>query len=115
MSNALSRSLIATLIVAGLAACGKDDSSSPTPEGPVVRATTANVFTPAQLTVDVGDQVTWIFGAVAHDVVFNMVAGAPANIEATAGRNVARTFSTAGTFPYQCTLHDGMTGSVVVQ
>ena len=31
------------------------------------------------------------------------------------GGSATRTFSTAGTYDYQCTRHSGMTGRVVVQ
>ncbi|MFL5576766.1 MAG: plastocyanin/azurin family copper-binding protein [Gemmatimonadaceae bacterium] len=41
--------------------------------------------------------------------------GAPADIGQTSNASVARTFSTAGTFPYHCSIHPQMTGQVTVQ
>jgi plastocyanin len=49
-------------------------------------------------------------------VIFNAVTGAPEDIVGVnTSTIISRTFSTVGTFPYQCTIHSGMTGSVVVQ
>ncbi len=56
--------------------------------------------------------MTWTFAAQ-HNVNFS-TAGAPANIDNTSSGAVTRLFPNAGTFQYQCTLHSGMTGTVVV-
>jgi plastocyanin len=40
--------------------------------------------------------------------------GTPTNISDIASTSVARTFTTAGTFAYHCTIHAGMNGTVVV-
>lgn len=79
-----------------------------------VTATAGNQFTPPTLNVRTGGTVTWTFEAVQHNVTFTNGGGAPANIPNTASGQVSRTFGTAGTFPYDCTLHPGMQGSVVV-
>jgi plastocyanin len=65
----------------------------------------------------VGGTVTFEFGAVDHNLYFdNAPAGAPANITApTSNTSVTRTFATAGRFDYNCHLHPGMTGTIVVQ
>jgi plastocyanin len=54
-------------------------------------------------------------GALFHNLVFDPVSGAPANIpEGSINANtVDREFPAAGTFPYQCTIH-GERGVVVV-
>lgn len=71
-------------------------------------------FTPAQVRIAVGGTVTFQFPALPHNVIFDRsVAGAPADIQQTANRNVDRVFTTEGTFAYDCTLHPGM--SAVVQ
>ena len=98
-----------------LAGCG-DDASGPSGQTADIQATTNATFTPAQKTVTVGASVSWGFSSLGHNVTFDQVAGRPADI---AGSNtnkvVARTFGTVGEFGYECTLHPGMRGTVVVQ
>ncbi len=80
-----------------------------------VIANTSNAFTPSSLSVSKGTTVTFTFQGVTHNVTFAAVTGAPSNIGETYSTSVQRVFSTAGTFGYNCTLHPGMSGSVVVQ
>jgi plastocyanin len=73
-----------------------------------------NQFSPASIQVATGATVTWTWaqGASLHNVTF--ASGTPsANLSAPA--TYTRTFPTAGTFTYQCTLHPGMNGTVKVQ
>ncbi len=77
--------------------------------------TTANNFQPQVVGVARGGTVTWSFAAVEHNVTFSGGSGAPANIPNTVNANVSRTFGTAGNFPYDCTLHAGMVGTVIVR
>ncbi|MBM3908701.1 MAG: cupredoxin domain-containing protein [Gemmatimonadetes bacterium] len=125
--------LSVALLVSALACGGGGGSDAPTapaapstpstPSAPTlptapaaneIIATTANTFNPATLTVARGTVVTFTFQATTHNVIFNNVTGAPTNISSTSSSSVQRTFSTAGTFGYDCTLHAGMRGSVVV-
>lgn len=78
-----------------------------------VNASNTNLFTPASVTVAEGGTVTWTFGSVEHNVVFQS-AGAPANIGITSSATASRVFPTAGAFPYVCSLHAGMTGTINV-
>ncbi len=71
-------------------------------------------FDPAQVDIAVGGTVTWQFGALAHTVTFAATAGVPNSINASSNTSVSRTFTTAGTFTYECTLHAGMDGRVIV-
>ncbi len=89
-------------------------STPTTPAANEVLATTGNAFTPSTLTVSKGTTVTFTFQATTHNVSFANVAGAPANISNTANSGVQRLFATAGSFGYDCTLHSGMSGTVIV-
>lgn len=102
-----------------LAACGGADGTAPiTPPPPGTGAevfTPGNVFSPFNTTITAGATVTFVISGVPHNVIFAAAAGAPANINVVANTSVARTFNTRGTFPYDCTVHPGMSGQVVVQ
>ena len=110
------------------AACGGDGYGSGGPTDPVdpgtqpvpaatVQATPAERFTPPSVVLAVGGTTTFEFGSLGHNVFFdNAPAGAPANITATTtNQSVARTFTTAGTYNYNCHIHPGMTGVVFVR
>jgi plastocyanin len=85
------------------------------PAAATVQATTALTFDPGQVDITAGGTVTWAFAATAHTVAFDgSGAGTPAGIGQSSSTSVARTFTTAGSFAYHCTLHQGMTGTVVV-
>lgn len=88
-----------------------------TPTTPAVNeiiANTSNVFNPSTLTVSRGTTVTFTFQATTHNVTFANVTGAPSNVSNTANSGVQRLFATAGSFGYDCTLHPGMSGTVIV-
>ncbi len=80
----------------------------------VVAGNNSDEFTPAIVDIALGGTVTWTFGARAHNVIFSPTPGAPANIPSTVNSSVPRTFGTAGNFNYDCNIHPGMTGRVVV-
>lgn len=82
----------------------------------VVAGANSNDFQPNLVAVARGGTVTWTFPGITHNATFAAAAGAPANIPNTGNQvaGVPRTFATAGTFNYDCTLHAGMTGTVVV-
>ncbi|MCU0647460.1 MAG: Ig-like domain-containing protein [Gemmatimonadaceae bacterium] len=81
----------------------------------VVAGAAANTFTPQDIVLAVGGTVTWTFGARPHNVIFGATAGAPTNVPTTTNNSVSRTFPTAGSFTYDCTLHAGMRGTVTVR
>ncbi len=78
-----------------------------------VNATLSNTFSPSSVDIAAGGIVTWNF-ATQHNVTFNVAVGAPADIPTTSSGSAGATFTTAGTFNYQCTIHAGMTGVVIV-
>ena len=80
-----------------------------------VVANDVNLFDPAFVAVARGGTVTWSFLSTVHNVTFNGGTGAPGNIGDTSNSpGINRTFATAGTFSYTCTLHSGMNGTVLV-
>ena len=111
------RSILVAALVA-LAACSDDNDgdggSGPDPEGDVLVEN--NQFDPSSLEVAEGATVVWAWSSngTTHNVTFddgedsgNLSSG-----------TYERTFATAGTFPYHCTLHgtatSGMRGVVTV-
>ena len=113
-------SALAALAALPIAACFSDDPEPTQPNPPgqtasVTASATANIFSPSTQQVARGGTVTWTFGARPHNVTFASTAGAPANIETSTNTQASRQFGTAGTFPYECTVHPGMTGTIVVQ
>ena len=106
--------------VALLLACGGGTTPpyapSPPPPGNTSNAIAVgnNVFDPGATTVPPGTTVTWTWqpGAVSHNVTFDAATKSPTQ---TAG-TYSRMFATAGTYPYQCTIHGAsMSGSVTVR
>src|SRR4051794_32692249 len=84
-----------------------------------VVATPFSQFTPPNVTVDVGDSVTWNNQGGFHNVAFDdgsFIQPDPPSFE---NWSVSRTFSAPGTYGYYCQIHGrpngiGMSGSVTV-
>ena len=83
-----------------------------------VFTTQATAFAPTQVTIKVQQSVAFAFlDGTPHNVIFKDRAqhpGVPADVPTTTNEVVSRTFATTGTFPFDCTLHPGMTGQVTV-
>jgi plastocyanin len=107
--------LVAALVLAG---CGGDQggTAAAADAAPVtgVSEVTAkdNQFTPPAIQVPAGTTVTWAFQdrLVPHDVTGDGFASG----EPQRSGSFTHTFDRPGTYPYRCTLHDGMDGRVVV-
>jgi plastocyanin len=118
-------------VLALATACGSSNSatpSSPTPTPAVTSNSSGNTvaippgaqvlgtaaYVPNPITVPVGTMVTWTNNdSTAHTAssntgVFNSGTIGP-------GQSFSFTFQAAGTYPYHCSFHAGMVGSVVVQ
>jgi plastocyanin len=111
----MSRLVLAAVAVAALAACNPPTpSASPEPVDPVTGGPTVVVddmsFTQDRLTVEVGTTVTWVFD---DDMPHNVVGDGFASEVMQTG-TFAHTFTDPGSYPYVCTLHPVMKGTVVV-
>jgi len=70
-------------------------------------------FQPTTIAIAAGQAVTWTNkDTVLHNAVANDVSWSTANL--STGDSASITFSTAGTFPYRCSIHPEMTGTIVV-
>jgi plastocyanin len=70
-------------------------------------------FTPAELTVPVGATVTWVnHHGARHDVVAND--GSFTSRLFGQGESFSFTFTTPGDYPYVCSIHPGMEGTIIV-
>lgn len=74
-------------------------------------------FDPSSLTVKAGSTVTWVNSDSApHTIVSE--AGAPAVISSDTlanGASFTFTFTRPGTYPYHCSIHPSMKGTIIVQ
>jgi plastocyanin len=117
------------LVFALLAGCGEGNETSTTSTGGT--ATTAGpgttgagnavqvimkdrAFDPKEVTIKAGDTVTWVNeDPTDHDVVANN--GEFKSELFDQGGTFSFTFATAGTYPYFCSIHPDMTGTVIVE
>jgi plastocyanin len=115
------RRLPALLLALALAAvvltgCGGDGGDGGADAAPVTGVTEVtaddNRFSPAAIQVPAGTTVTWEFKDrfVPHDVRGDGFASGDPRRKGS----FSHTFERPGTYPYRCTLHDGMDGRVVV-
>ena len=114
--------IVLTAVAVAAAACGGSGGSygsGPNNNNPSTGSTSKqitvknNVFDPASTTVPVGSSVTWAWaaGSVNHNVTFDD--GQKSADQSTGG--YTRVFDKAGSYPYHCTNHPAMTGTVTVQ
>jgi len=119
---------VAAIALAGACGGGGDSTSPSTPSNPQppvipsqpstpVITTSVQVdddfFNPANIQVSPGQTVTWAWQtSTLHNVTFSDGGSGDKG-----GANVTfnKTFGTTGTFTYNCTLHPGMSGTVLVK
>jgi plastocyanin len=124
----------AVLLAAAIAGCGgastTSSSSGGTPSGAAGGAGSAGVslgspvervsatdqlkFTPSSTNAHIGDIVQWTnSGMTAHTVTFEQ-ASSLSDPSLPGGGTWQVKFTQAGTYAYRCTIHSGMTGTIVV-
>jgi plastocyanin len=110
------KSLLAALALATAFGCGGGSNSptAPTTGGGNTVTVGNNFFSPVDVSVAQGTTITWQWAAgdVSHNVTFDDGQNSPTQSSGT----YQRTFMTAGTYPYHCTIHGAavMHGSVTV-
>jgi plastocyanin len=112
------KSVLRALAIVALAGCGGGGSDAPTAPtgGGSTGVTVGNFFfSPANVSVATGATVTWTWamGDTLHTVTFDD--GAPGSAQQNSG-TFQRTFATAGTYTYFCSVHgrNVMSGAVTV-
>ena len=75
-----------------------------------VTATLTSSFEPAEVTIDIGDKVTWNNEGGFHNVKFDDGSFEEPASPSLSWSTVERTFDTAGTFRYYCEQHGGPDG-----
>ena len=112
-------------IAALTTSCGSSYSSSPSGPTPTtnsgstitlnagVSSLTSAAFGTNPLTVATGTTITWTNrDTIAHTTTAN---AGTWNANLAPGGSFSFTFSTPGTFPYRCTVHPNMVGTITVQ
>lgn len=116
--------IAATVALAATTACSSvqnvpvqtasGSSDSPPPGGPVAATVTLvnTSFAPAVVTIHPGQTVEWKWndGQVPHNVSFDTF-----HSSTKIAGTYFHTFDTPGVYPYRCTIHINMVGSVVVR
>jgi plastocyanin len=115
LGRSLTSVLLGVVILAGAAACSEGGGRiSQAPATTVTGVTEVgvydNYFDAASISVPVGTTVTWTWqGNSPHNVDGD---GFESSIQSEG--EFQYTFTQPGTYPYECTLHGGMTGEVIV-
>jgi plastocyanin len=107
--------LISAIVVVS---CGKSNSYSSgnnnTPPPPTNTVSIVNMsFSPANLTVKAGSTVTW----TNNDNMDHTVTSDNGSFDSghiTMGSKYSKVFATTGSFPYHCTIHATMKGTITV-
>jgi len=108
----------ATVVIAG---CTSSSNSSPSTVTSAVTSTASQnsvaiqnyAFNPSTLTIQKGANVTWTnYDSVQHTVVSD--SGAFSSPLLSKGDTYTHQFNSTGSFPYYCSIHPYMKGTVVV-
>lgn len=101
------------LVFSTMVGCSSDIAEPAAPPVPNQVTVADRSYSPSEITVSVGETVTWVFddGGMAHDVVADDRAfRSPLMVSST----FTHTFTEPGTYSYHCTPHPDMIGSVIV-
>jgi plastocyanin len=97
---------------------GQDNATSDSSSSETSSATvniTNTLFSPSQVTIQKGDNVTWTNNDTADHTVTADTGNGPKSETIKPGSKYTYTFDEAGSFQYHCDFHSAMHGTVVVQ
>jgi plastocyanin len=116
------------LLALSLIGCGNSSNQSyggggttqPTTPQPAGNNVTLQnfAFNPQNITIAVGDSVTWINKDSTNHTVTGDKVGSGDDFDSGSfgnGAEFTHTFTQAGTYPYHCSIHTNMKGTVTVQ
>ena len=113
---------LAVLVGAAVMIAGCTSYSTPSPTSSPQTSTASQnsiamkglAFNPSALTISKGANVTWTNDdSTTHTVTSDTGAFESGNL--SPGNSFARQFNDTGTFPYHCTIHPSMKGTITVQ
>jgi plastocyanin len=105
--------ITASLTASGVTRTATSDVTVGVPSATIT--TSGNDFNPEDVDISVGGTVLWVFSAL-HNVTFEDLVPPGGHIpNSPAGSSAARTFTAAGDYDYECTLHAGMRGRIRVR
>jgi plastocyanin len=103
--------VLAVVAVVGVSGCTSQNQTSSMGANGVAIQNMA--FNPTTLTVPVGTTVTWKnFDSTTHHIVSDT--GVFQSSDLSNGQTFNFTFTKAGNYPYHCSIHPSMTGTIVV-
>jgi plastocyanin len=122
MKKQILRLTIGVILIALLAACSAPVAgTTPVESKPVEQAASGSIdiqmksfaFNPKEVTVKAGTKVTWTnMDSAGHDV--KAADGSWGSDTLNNGQTYSKVFDKEGTYPYVCTFHSGMAGTIVV-
>lgn len=114
MARRTTRFATSLTIALAITACGGDDGSGPDDDVRTIEMRTGNSFAPANLSIEAGTTVRWVNeDAIAHNTT-SSTAGLWNSGNLQPDATFQRTFNDSGSFPYTCTIHPGMSGTITV-
>jgi plastocyanin len=118
MRALLAAPILLAALLAGCSDSGGQHEPTPLDEGEPILATAQNRFSPPHASISVGETIVWkVTGKSPHNVVADdgsFTSIRPGNPTLTEGEEFSHTFTEAGEYDYECTLHPGMVGTIHV-
>lgn len=117
---AITALLVLLAVVAGCSSTGTG-TAQPTPALPSGMANVVAIkdfsFTPSALTIKAGSTVSWVNqGSAPHTVVSDTSSAVKfTSTELQSGASYSFTFSKPGVYPYHCSIHPSMVGTITVE